>query len=87
MSGRVGGELSLVVPRSNDFAVDDNDRPNRNVAVWYRQFRLSERHAHQRFVIHVLKLVVVHDWRTQVGHSLAQRAVYPASTCTISPVM
>ena len=75
MSGRVGGELSLVVPRSNDFAVDDNDRPNRNVAVRFGQFRLSKRHAHQRFVIHVPKLVVVHDWRTQVSQVLAQRAV------------
>jgi len=75
VGGRVGGELSLVVPRSDDLAVDDNDRPDRDVAVRYGQFRLSERHAHQRFVIHVLKLVVVHYWRTQVSQVLAQRAV------------
>jgi len=43
--------------------------------VRYRQVRLSERQAHQGFVIHGVNLVGVHDWRTQVGQVLAQRAV------------
>jgi hypothetical protein len=75
VGGRVGRELSLVVSGSNDLTVDDNDRPDRDVAVRYRQFRLRERHAHERFVIHVVNLVAVHHWRTPIGHVLAQRAV------------
>ena len=74
VGGRVGGELSLVVSRSNDLTVNDDDRPDRNVAVRYRQFRLSERHAHQRFVIHVVKLVATRHRRKRDGPGAARRS-------------
>lgn len=64
VGGRVGRELSLVMSGSDDLTVDDNDRPDRDVAVRCGQFRLRERHAHQPFVIHVVTLVAAHlGWK------------------------